>query len=233
MDTKFIAQLETIKTTFFQLEEELMKPEVLSSPSKLKEVSKKRASLQETVDAYEAWKTNQQEIKDSKELLQVEQDLSMRSFLQESVDGLKSTIEALEAKIEILLLPKDPNDTKDIMLEIRGSAGGDEANIFAGDLMRMYIRYADTVGWKVQIVNINESDMGGVSEAVLQVTGENVYGTLKYESGVHRVQRVPATESQGRVHTSTATVAVMPEVDDVEIEINPVDIEIQTARAGG
>jgi len=153
-------------------------------------------------------------------------------FVRELAEN-KAKLETLEAAIEVLLLPKDPNDTKDIVLEIRGSAGGDEANIFAGDLMRMYLRFATRKGWKTEIVTINESDQGGVSEVIMNVTGDNVYGQLKYESGVHRVQRVPTTESQGRVHTSTATVAVMPEVDDVSITINPADIEIQTIRSGG
>ena len=233
MDSKFLKQLETIETTYEQLGEEMIQPEVLSSPEKMKSLGKKRAGLEETVQAFHEWKGIKADVDDSSALLKIEKDEEMKAFLQEELTEKKEALDALEAKIEILLLPKDPNDTKDIVLEIRGSAGGDEANIFAGDLMRMYMRYASKIGWTTAVTSINESDMGGVSEVIMTVSGDNVYGQLKYESGVHRVQRVPATESQGRVHTSTATVAVMPEVDDVEIEINPQDIEIQTARAGG
>lgn len=233
MDIKFVKQLETIEATYEQLGEQLSQPEVLSDPKQVRDLSKKRASLEETVTLFAQWQQATADWKDSKELLQVEEDETMRAFLNDEVDRLKALIDKQEARVEILLLPKDPNDTKDILLEIRGSAGGDEANLFAGDLMRMYLRYADKRGWKTEIMSINEADLGGISEVVIQVTGDNVYGQLKYESGVHRVQRVPLTESQGRVHTSTATVAVMPEVEDIEIAINPVDIEIITARAGG
>ncbi len=233
MDVKFVRQLETIATTYEQLGDELMSPDVLSSPSRMKDLGKKRASLQETVDAFDEWKQLTHAITDCQQCLKEEKDQEMKDFLSEELAQNKAQLEVLEKQIEVLLLPKDPNDTKDIILEIRGSAGGDEANIFAGDLMRMYLRYASSRGWKTEIATINESDMGGVSEVIINVSGDNVYGNLKYESGVHRVQRVPATESQGRVHTSTATVAVMPEVDDVEIDINPADIEIQTIRSGG
>jgi peptide chain release factor 1 len=233
MDIKFVRQLETIESTYAQLGDELMDPAVLTSPSKMKDLGKKRASLQETIDSFEAWKTLTASISDCQVCLKEEKDQEMRDFLSEELAENKAKLEVLEAAIEVLLLPKDPNDTKDIVLEIRGSAGGDEANIFAGDLMRMYLRFAASKGWKTEIVTINESDQGGVSEVIMNVSGDNVYGQLKYESGVHRVQRVPTTESQGRVHTSTATVAVMPEVDDVSITINPADIEIQTIRSGG
>ena len=227
MDKKFIVQLEAIEQTFLALEQELMTPEVLASPLQMKTISKKRASLHETVEMFHLWQAATQGATESKELLAQEKDPEMKAFLQEELEEYKKSIAEIEPKIEILLLPKDPNDTKDIMLEIRGSAGGDEANLFAGDLMRMYLRFADRLGWKSEILSINES------EVVINMTGDNVYGMLKYESGVHRVQRVPATESQGRVHTSTATVAVMPEVEEVEVVINPADIEIITARAGG
>jgi peptide chain release factor 1 len=233
MDQKFITQLEAIQKTYDQLGNDLMQPEVLSSPDKMRDIGKRRASYQETVDKFDEWKGLHQDIVDSQSLIKDEKDDEMRAFFQEELDEKRGLIGALEEKLEVLLLPKDPNDTKDIVLEIRGGAGGDEANIFAGDLMRMYMRYAASVGWKTEVVTINESDHGGVSEVTFNVSGDNVYGQLKYESGVHRVQRVPATESQGRVHTSTATVAIMPEVDDVEINIDPGDIEIQTTRAGG
>lgn len=233
MDKKFVTQLETVQSTFEQLGEELIRPDVLSDPRRMRDISIKRSTLQETVDLFDRWKQASADLRDSLEMVKDEADADMQCFLQAEVDQLKVEIEKLEARAEILLLPKDPNDTKNIMLEIRGGAGGDEANIFAGDLMRMYLRYADKRGWKTEIVGMNESDAGGYSEVVLNVFGENVYGTLKYESGVHRVQRVPLTEAQGRIHTSTATVAVMPEVEDVDVEINDKDIEIQTIRSGG
>ena len=158
----------------------------------------------------------------------------MREFLNNEIASNEAKIVDYEEKMKVLLLPKDPMDDKDIMLEIRGSAGGDEANIFAGDLMRMYLKFANNKGWQTKILSINECEAGGVSEVVISVKGgDDIYSQLKYESGVHRVQRVPQTESQGRVHTSTATVAVMPEVDDVEVELNPNDLEISTARSGG
>ena len=162
-----------------------------------------------------------------------EKDEEMRSFLKAEIEENEAKLPEYEERMKVLLLPRDPMDDKDIMLEIRGGAGGDEANIFAGDLMRMYLRYAQTKGWETKILSINECEAGGVSEVVISIKGDAVYSQLKYESGVHRVQRVPQTESQGRVHTSTATVAVMPEVDDVEIELNMNDIEITTARSGG
>ena len=158
----------------------------------------------------------------------------MREFLNNEIISNEAKILEYEERMKVLLLPKDPMDDKDIMLEIRGSAGGDEANIFAGDLMRMYIKFANNKGSQTKILSINECEAGGVSEVVISVKGgDDIYSQLKYESGVHRVQRVPQTESQGRVHTSTATVAVMPEVDDVEVELNPNDLEISTARSGG
>ncbi len=158
----------------------------------------------------------------------------MREFLNNEITSNEAKILEYEERMKVLLLPKDPMDDKDIMLEIRGSAGGDEANIFAGDLMRMYMKFANNKGWQTKILSINECEAGGVSEVVISVKGgDDIYSQLKYESGVHRVQRVPQTESQGRVHTSTATVAVMPEVDDVEVELNPNDLEISTARSGG
>ena len=170
---------------------------------------------------------------DAEELLKSESDDSMREFLKAEIADNEAKMEDLKEKMKVLLLPRDPMDDKDIMLEIRGSAGGDEANIFAGDLMRMYLRFADKQGWQTQILSKTDCEAGGVSEVIISIKGDSIYSKLKYESGVHRVQRVPATESQGRVHTSTATVAVMPEVDDVEVELNMNDIEISTARSGG
>ncbi len=190
--------------------------------------------MEETVATYNAYKESRDAIAEAKELLHGEKDPSMREFLNNEIISNEAKILEYEERMKVLLLPKDPMDDKDIMLEIRGSAGGDEANIFAGDLMRMYIKFANNKGWQTKILSINECEAGGVSEVVISVKGgDDIYSQLKYESGVHRVQRVPQTESQGRVHTSTATVAVMPEVDDVEVELNPNDLEISTARSGG
>ena len=189
---------------------------------------------EETVNIYYQYKAAVDAINEAKQMLHGEKDTSMREFLNNEINSNEQKISDYEHRLKVLLLPKDPMDEKDIMLEIRGSAGGDEANIFAGDLMRMYLRYAQAKGWQTKILSINECEAGGVSEVVISVKGgDDIYSRLKYESGVHRVQRVPQTESQGRVHTSTATVAVMPEVDDVEIELNLNDIEITTARSGG
>lgn len=228
-----ITKLQSLESMYHELGEQLSSPEVLSDSNKLRELSKKRAALEDTITIFNEWKQCQQDCEDSESLIKGENDEEMREFLQGEIDRLTEEMADKQEKLRILLLPKDPNDDKNIMLEIRGGAGGDEANIFAGDLMRMYLRFADTKGWKTDILGINESDQGGVSEVVISVKGDEIYRQLKYESGVHRVQRVPATESQGRIHTSTATVAVMPEFEDVQIEIRPEDIEIITARAGG
>ncbi|MFN8615298.1 MAG: peptide chain release factor 1 [Vampirovibrionales bacterium] len=232
MDT-LIAKLESLEISYNELGAQLSDPAVFGDGNKFRELSKRRFALEETIVSFQRWKQCAQDIEDSEQLLKGETDTEMRDFLHGEINRLTAEQTQLAKDLQILLLPKDPNDDKDIMLEIRGSAGGDEANIFAGDLMRMYLRYADKQRWKTDILSINESDRGGVSEVVIQIKGDNVYSKLKYESGVHRVQRVPVTESQGRVHTSTATVAIMPEQEEVAIEINPADIEIITARSGG
>ena len=222
-----------IEKKYNELGVTLSDPEVIQDYNRFKELSKQRKSMEETVELYYAWKKANDSITDAKEMLKSESDDEMRGFLKSDIEENEAKIADYEEQMKILLLPRDPMDDKDIMLEIRGGAGGDEANIFAGDLMRMYMRFADKQGWKTQVLSMTECEAGGVSEVIISVKGDAVYSKLKYESGVHRVQRVPQTESQGRVHTSTATVAVMPEVDDVEIEINPADIEMSTARSGG
>ncbi|GBF22850.1 peptide chain release factor 1 [Candidatus Gastranaerophilus sp. (ex Termes propinquus)] len=211
----------------------LSDPDVIADYEKFRDLSKQRKSMEETVKTYHAFQEAKNAIKDAKELLQREKDASMKEFLNNEITQNEVKIPEYEEKLKVLLLPKDPMDDKDIILEIRGSAGGDEANIFAGDLMRMYLRYADKQGWQTKVLSLSESEAGGVSEAIISIKGENIYSRLKYESGVHRVQRAPQTESQGRVHTSTATVAVMPEIDDVSVELKPEDLEISTARSGG
>ena len=234
MDNSIFEKVEQIEKKYQELGVALSDPNIIQDYEKFRDLSKQRKTMEETVEIYYKYKEAMETIKDSKEMLYVEKDASMKEFLNAEIAEAEENIENYEHRLKVLLLPRDPMDDKDIMLEIRGSAGGDEANIFAGDLMRMYLRYAANKGWQTKILSINECEAGGVSEVVISVKGgDNIYSQLKYESGVHRVQRVPQTESQGRVHTSTATVAVMPEVDDVEIELNMNDIEITTARSGG
>ena len=222
-----------IEQRYKELGQTLSDPEVIQDYNKFRDLSKQRKSMEETVELYYEWKKATDAIEDDKQLLQEEKDEDMREMLKADIEENESKLPEYEEKMKRLLLPKDPMDDKDIMLEIRGGAGGDEANIFAGDLARMYLKFADKQGWKTQILSKTECEAGGYSEIIISIQGDAVYSKLKYESGVHRVQRVPETESQGRVHTSTATVAVMPEVDDVEIEIKPEDIEMSTARSGG
>ncbi|MEB3244991.1 MAG: peptide chain release factor 1 [Vampirovibrionales bacterium] len=230
---KLIAQLQTLEDTYNQLGESLSDPAVLSDAGKMRDIGKQRAALEDTITVFHQYQQISADLADSKSLGQQEKDPEMRQFFNDEVSRLEAEQEALQAKLHIMLLPRDPDDDKDILLEIRGSAGGDEANIFAADLMRMYLRYASTQGWQTQIMSQSDADLGGVSEVVISIKGHQVFRKLKYESGVHRVQRVPVTESQGRVHTSTATVAVMPEAETVDIEIKESDIEIQTIRSGG
>lgn len=226
-------KIEQIEKRYIELGETLSDPAVINDYNKFRDLSKQRKSMEETVEVYYKWKKATDAIADAKELIKAESDPEMKEFLKADMEENENVINQCEERMKILLLPRDPMDDKDIMLEIRGGAGGDEANIFAGDLTRMYLKYADKKGWQTQVLSKTECEAGGYSEIIISIKGDAVYSQLKYESGVHRVQRVPATESQGRVHTSTATVAVMPEIDDVEIEIRPEDIEMSTARSGG
>ncbi|MCQ2738981.1 MAG: peptide chain release factor 1 [bacterium] len=222
-----------IEKKYIELGETLSDPAVIQDYNRFKVLSKQRKSMEETVQLYYDWKKAVEAIEEAKILIRDEKDEEMKSFLKADMEENEAKLPDFEERMKVLLLPRDPMDDKDIMLEIRGGAGGDEANIFAGDLTRMYLKFADKQGWQTQILSKTECEAGGYSEIIISIKGDAVYSRLKYESGVHRVQRVPETESQGRVHTSTATVAVMPEVDDVEIEIRPEDIEMSTARSGG
>jgi peptide chain release factor 1 len=228
-----LGKLKEVEVTYHQLGDMLSDPAVLSNSNKLQEISKKRAALEDTIELLDEWKQATQDLADSREMMKEESDTELREFFSQETARLESRLEELAQELQILLLPRDPNDDKNIMLEIRAGAGGDEANIFVGDLMRMYLRYASNIGWQAAVVGKSENEIGGYSEVIIAIKGDNVYSKLKYESGVHRVQRVPVTESQGRIHTSTATVAVMPEVEDVNIEIRPEDIDIITTRSGG
>ena len=225
-----IDRLEATLEKYNSLTEELSKPEVLSDVKKMTSLSKEQASLADIIEKYKEYKKVVSDINDAKEMLD---DKEMAAFAKEEISRLVTEKENLEKELEVLLLPKDPNDDKNTIVEIRGAAGGDEANLFAGDLFEMYSRYAENMGWKIEIINAVEGTSGGYSQIEFMVKGENVYSKLKYESGTHRVQRVPSTESQGRVHTSTATVAVLPEVEDIDIEIKDSDIRVDVYRSSG
>ena len=225
-----IDRLEATLEKYNSLTEELSKPEVLSDVKKMTSLSKEQASLADIIEKYKEYKKVVSDINDAKEMLD---DKEMAAFAKEEISKLETEKENLEKELEVLLLPKDPNDDKNTIVEIRGAAGGDEANLFAGDLFEMYSRYAENMGWKIEIINAVEGTSGGYSQIEFMVKGENVYSKLKYESGTHRVQRVPSTESQGRVHTSTATVAVLPEVEDIDIEIKDSDIRVDVYRSSG
>ena len=233
-ETYLLDKLQSVEQTFEELTRLLADPDVATNPDEFQKVARTRSSLEETVNTYEIWKKTREDLTDSRLILkEANSDPEMREMASLEVEELEEKLAQLEHQLTILLLPRDPNDDKNIMLEIRAGTGGDEASIWAGDLVRMYSRYAETVGWKVSLLSESLAEMGGFKEAILEIKGDQVYSKLKFEAGVHRVQRVPVTESGGRVHTSTATVAIMPEVDDVEIHIDPKDIEMTTARSGG
>ncbi|MDJ0734654.1 MAG: peptide chain release factor 1 [Nostocaceae cyanobacterium] len=229
-----LEKLKSVEQTFNELTRRLADPDTAQNPDEYQQIAKARSGLEEVVNTYETWKTAQEELVGAREVLKESQgDAELQEMAALEVQELEQQIEELEVRLKILLLPRDPNDDKNIMLEIRAGTGGDEASIWAGDLVRMYSKYADSQGWRVKLVSESLAEMGGFKEAILEIQGDSVYSKLKFEAGVHRVQRVPVTEAGGRVHTSTATVAVMPEVDDVEIHIDPKDIEMSTARSGG
>ncbi|AFZ13156.1 bacterial peptide chain release factor 1 (bRF-1) [Crinalium epipsammum PCC 9333] len=229
-----LEKLKSVEQTFHELTRRLGDPDIATSPNEMQRVAKARASLEEVVNTYEIWKKTQDDLVGARQVLkEAASDREMHEMAALEVEELEANVQELEKRLTILLLPRDPNDDKNIMLEIRAGTGGDEASIWAGDLVRMYSRYAENQNWKVKLVSESLAEMGGFKEAVLEIQGDQVYSKLKFEAGVHRVQRVPVTEAGGRVHTSTATVAIMPEVDEVEIHIDPKDIEMSTARSGG
>lgn len=225
-----IERLENIEKRYNEIMEEITKPEVLSNIKRATELSKEQASLRENYEAYQEYKKVLENISAAKELMK---DPEMGEFAKEEYQENEEKRKQMEADFEIMLLPKDPNDGKDVIVEIRGAAGGDEANIFAGDLYRMYTYYSEKNGWKVEEINSEVGEAGGYSQVEFKIKGDNVYSKLKYESGSHRVQRIPTTESNGRIQTSTATVLVMPEVDDIDIEVRDCDLRIDTYCASG
>jgi peptide chain release factor 1 len=228
-----LERLQAVADRYEKLSELLCDPEVTSDAEKLRAYSKEQADLQEIYDAYCEYRKTVEQLGDAKAMLAEKLDDDMRDMVRMEIDELTARKEELESRINVLLLPKDPNDDKNVIVEIRGAAGGEEAALFAADLFRMYCRYADMQGWRVEVMDVNESDLGGYKEIVFMVKGHGAYSKLKFESGAHRVQRVPTTESGGRIHTSTSTVVVMPEMEEVEVEIKDSDIRIDTFCASG
>ncbi len=226
-------KLEKIKNKFDGINEQLSDPGISSDRERMISLTRERSDLSEIVESYSKYAVVLKNIKGNKEIIDTVNDDEMVSMALAELEDLKIERDKLEEKIKLLILPKDPNDDKDIIMEIRAGTGGDEAALFAGDLFRMYSRYAEIRGWKIELIDMNDTGLGGVKEVVFSVTGNNVYGDMKFESGVHRVQRVPETEGSGRVHTSAASVAVLLEAEDVQIEINQNDLKIDIFRAGG
>lgn len=226
-------QLEIVENRYEQLNELLSDPDVVSDTDKLREYSKEQSDLQKTVDVFRTYKSVKTDIEDAKVMLEETDDKDDQEMLKDEINSLTDRIPELESELKFLLIPKDPNDEKNVIVEIRGAAGGDEAAIFAGDLFRMYSRFAEMEGYKIDVVEENPSDHGGYKEISFSVQGTGAFSKLKYENGAHRVQRVPETESGGRVHTSTATVAILPEAEDVEVDIRSEDLKIETYRSSG
>lgn len=228
-----IERLQTLEDRYEKLNELLSDPEIISDTNKLREYSKEQAGLQETVDAYREYKEVAEQLKDARAMLEDRLDAEMESMVKEEISELSTQKQDLEERLKVLMLPKDPNDDKNVIMEVRGAAGGDEAALFAGDLYRMYARYAEAQGWKTEVIEANANDVGGYKEIIFMVTGEMAYSKMKFENGAHRVQRVPETESGGRIHTSTATVVVMPEAEEVEVEVHDKDIRVDTFASSG
>ncbi len=226
-------KIEQIVNKYKELEQQLTQPEVFNDPQKLAQVSKEHASLKQTTELIERIKKLDTDIEDAHTMVSAEQDSEMRQFLEDEIKGNVELKEQLEEELKTLLVPKDPNDEKNIIMEIRAGAGGNEAALFAGDLYRLYSRFAERNGFKVDTMNSSPADVGGYKEIIFGIEGKGAYSLLKYESGVHRVQRIPVTESGGRIHTSTATVAVLPEVEDVEVELDLNDLSVDVFRSSG
>lgn len=226
-------RLEALAERYEKLSELLCDPDVASDSRKLREYSKEQSDLQEVYEAYQEYKKVSGQLDDAKAMLGEKLDDEMRELVKLEVSELTARKEELEARIHVLLLPKDPNDDKNVIMEIRGAAGGEEAALFAASLYRMYTKYADAQGWRVELLEAHESDLGGFKEIIFMIKGKGAYSKLKFESGAHRVQRVPETESGGRIHTSTSTVVVMPEVEDIEVEVKESDIRVDTFCSSG
>ncbi len=230
---EILSKLKEIKEKFDFIEKQLADPEVLSDQEKVIELSKKRSELLELVETYNEYENVIKNIEENREIINDSDDKELIEMAEAELPDLEKKKGELEEKLKILLIPKDPDDDKDVIMEIRAGTGGDEAAIFANDLFRMYSRFAELKGWKLEIIDISDSTMGGIKEVVFSLSGKGVYGDLKFESGVHRVQRVPVTEASGRLHTSAASVVVMPQAEDVEVEVDPNDLRIDIYRSGG
>lgn len=226
-------RLQAVEDRYDKLNEMLSDPDIVNNTDKLRQYSKEQSDLQETVDAYREYKAAKEQLAEAKEMLEDKLDADMREMVKEEVNELEKQIGALEDRLHVLLIPKDPNDDKNVIMEIRGAAGGDEAALFAGSLFRMYSRYAETNGWKIDIMDSSPTGLGGFKEIVFMIAGNGAFSKLKYENGAHRVQRVPETESGGRIHTSTATVACLPEVEEVDVEIHDKDIRFDAYASSG
>jgi peptide chain release factor 1 len=228
-----IAKLEQVEARFEELNEQLADPAVMKDPNRLKELSREHRDVERVVAAYRDLKKVRSDLAGNHEIIESESDGELVAMAKEEIAALEAREEELAQALKLLLLPKDPNDGKNVVLEIRSGTGGDEAALFAGDLFRMYLRYAELKGWKTEVLSASEGAKGGYKEVIALLTGDDVYSSMKFESGVHRVQRVPETESQGRVHTSAATVAVLPEAEDADVEISPNEIRIDVFRSSG
>jgi len=229
----FIDKLNEIENTFMDLERQMSQPDIYQDRQRYAELARSHAELAEVVASLREYREALKEAGEARELLDEEQDAEMRQFLRDSLEEAENRSRELERRIKLMLIPPDPRDEKDVIMEIRAGAGGEEAGLFAGDLYRMYTHYADRRGWKVETLSSSPSELGGFKEIIFSVRGKGAYSKLKYESGVHRVQRIPVTESGGRIHTSTATVAVLPEAEEVEVTIDPSDLRIDVFRSTG
>lgn len=226
-------RLQAVENRYEKLNELLSDPAIISDSNKLREYSKEQSDIQETVEVYREYKDVREQLKDAKAMLEEKLDAEMRDMVKEEVSELESQEKTLSERLKILLVPKDPNDDKNVIVEVRGAAGGDEAALFAGDLYRMYSRYAEVQGWKTEIIEASYTELGGYKEIIFMINGKGAFAKLKFENGAHRVQRVPETESGGRIHTSTATVAVLPEAEEVEIDIHEKDVRVDTFASSG
>ncbi len=226
-------RLQAVEDRYDKLNELLSDPEIVNDPKKLREYSKEQSDIQQTVEAYREYKDISQQHKDAKAMLEEKLDADMRDMVKEEVSELEEQIEGLEERLKVLLIPKDPNDDKNVIMEVRGAAGGDEAALFAANLYRMYSRFAEMQGWKIDVMEASSTGVGGYKEIIFMINGNGAYSKMKYENGAHRVQRVPETESGGRIHTSTATVACLPEAEEVEIDIHEKDIRVDTFASSG
>ncbi len=226
-------RLQAVEDRYEKLNELLSDPAIISDSNKLREYSKEQSDMQETVEVYREYKDVREQLKDAKAMLEDKLDADMREMVKEEVSELEGQEKELSERLKILLVPKDPNDDKNVIVEVRGAAGGDEAALFAGDLYRMYSRYAEVQGWKTEIIEASYTELGGYKEIIFMINGKGAFAKLKFENGAHRVQRVPETESGGRIHTSTATVAVLPEAEEVEIDIHEKDVRVDTFASSG